>query len=178
MKKTVLYTLTAIILSTQTGCFGSFGLIKTLYQWNDSVSDNKFVKSIITWAMIIIPIYGIAGFLDFVIFNLIEFWSGSNPIAMKEGEVETQMATIKGQDYLITATKNQFKFDKITEEGAEEIALLRYNEEEKIWSYVKGEEVIELVQVNEDDLTYFTKEGELTVPMSTVLPMQEELASN
>jgi hypothetical protein len=59
------------------GCFGKFQLTRTLYDINQSVED-KYVRSAVTW-LLLIP-YGIAGFLDFVVFNLIEFWSGENPI--------------------------------------------------------------------------------------------------
>ena len=60
------------------GCFGKFQLTRSLYEVNKSVED-KYLRSVVTWVLII-P-YGIAGFLDFAVFNLIEFWSGENPIA-------------------------------------------------------------------------------------------------
>jgi len=60
------------------GCFGKFQLTRSLYEANKSVED-KYLRSVVTW-ILIIP-YGIAGFLDFAVFNLIEFWSGENPIA-------------------------------------------------------------------------------------------------
>ena len=58
-------------------CYGKFQLTRTLYDINTSVQD-KYVRSAVTW-LLIIP-YGIAGFRDFAVFNLIEFWSGENPI--------------------------------------------------------------------------------------------------
>ncbi|NNG46009.1 MAG: DUF3332 family protein [Deltaproteobacteria bacterium] len=60
------------------GCYGKFQLTRNLYEVNKSVED-KYLRSVVTW-IFVIP-YGIAGFLDFAIFNLIEFWSGENPIA-------------------------------------------------------------------------------------------------
>ena len=60
------------------GCFGKFQLTRNLYDINKSVED-KYLRSVLTWVLII-P-YGITGFLDFAVFNLIEFWSGENPIA-------------------------------------------------------------------------------------------------
>lgn len=60
------------------GCFGKFQLTRKLYEVNQSV-DDKYVRSAVTW-LFIIP-YGFSTFLDFFIFNLIEFWSGQNPIA-------------------------------------------------------------------------------------------------
>jgi hypothetical protein len=62
------------------GCFGKFQLTRKLYEANQSVED-KYLRSAVTWVFVIIPIYGVAALLDFIVFNLIEFWSGENPIA-------------------------------------------------------------------------------------------------
>ncbi|MGA7104292.1 MAG: DUF3332 family protein [Candidatus Deferrimicrobiaceae bacterium] len=60
------------------GCFGKFQLTRNLYDINRSVED-KYLRSAVTW-LFVIP-YALTGFLDFAVFNLIEFWSGENPIA-------------------------------------------------------------------------------------------------
>lgn len=67
------------------GCYGKFSLVRKLYEWNGSF-DNKYLVSILMWAMMIIPVYGIASFADFVVLNLIEFWTGTNPVASIEHE--------------------------------------------------------------------------------------------
>ncbi len=74
-----------ICLFSVYGCFGKFNLTRKVYDINAKVGD-KFLRSAVTWAFIIIPVYGIAAFLDFVLFNTIEFWTGSNPVAEKEKE--------------------------------------------------------------------------------------------
>ena len=61
------------------GCFGKFQLTRKVYDINKSVED-KYLRSAVTWLLVIIPVYGLAGFLDFILFNVIEFWSGENPI--------------------------------------------------------------------------------------------------
>lgn len=61
------------------GCFGKFALVRAIYKANDSIG-NKFAKSLVTWVFVIVPVYAVAALIDFVIFNLIEFWGGSNPI--------------------------------------------------------------------------------------------------
>ncbi len=88
MRKLLFTAVAASIMITQTGCFGSFTLVKKVYEFNDGASDNKFVKTLLFYVLNIVPVYGIAGFLDLIIFNLLEFWTGSNPIAMNEGEFE------------------------------------------------------------------------------------------
>ena len=82
----------------QTGCFGSFALTKKVYEFNDGL-ENKWLKSIAFWGLNIILVYGFAGFVDVVILNLVEFWTGSNPLAMQEGEVEEQIIAFRGESY-------------------------------------------------------------------------------
>ena len=66
------------------GCFGKFQLTRSLYEVNKSVED-KYLRSVVTW-LFVIP-YGITGFLDFAVFNLIEFWSGQNPVVAPQARV-------------------------------------------------------------------------------------------
>jgi hypothetical protein len=61
------------------GCFGRFELTRKVYDINRSVGD-KYLRSAVTWLFVIIPVYGVAALLDFVIFNLVEFWTGENPV--------------------------------------------------------------------------------------------------
>ncbi len=62
------------------GCYGSFTLTKKLHRWNGSLG-NKFAESAVMWALVIIPVYELSLLGDFLLFNLIEFWSGKNPVA-------------------------------------------------------------------------------------------------
>ncbi len=57
------------------GCYGSFALTRWVYDFNGKVTEHKFVHSITTWAFLILPVYSIAGFVDFVVLNMIEFWT-------------------------------------------------------------------------------------------------------
>ena len=77
----ILMIVTALALASfTTGCFGKFALTRKLYSWNDDLG-NKFVKTIVLWAFMIVPVYEIFGFADFIILNTVEFWTGSNPVA-------------------------------------------------------------------------------------------------
>ena len=60
------------------GCYGKFQLTRNLYKINQSV-DDQYVRSVLTW-ILILP-YAFTGLLDFLVFNVIEFWSGENPVA-------------------------------------------------------------------------------------------------
>ena len=69
------------LLGALSGCYGKFFLTRTLYKWNGEVTDNRFVHTIVFWAFVIIPVYELLALGDAIIFNVIEFWTGSNPLA-------------------------------------------------------------------------------------------------
>lgn len=62
-----------------TGCWGSFSLTGKIYDWNGSFG-SKWASWAVFLVFIIIPVYGTLLFLDAIIFNTIEFFSGNNPI--------------------------------------------------------------------------------------------------
>ncbi|MBI3608119.1 MAG: DUF3332 family protein [Nitrospirae bacterium] len=89
-------TLASVLLA---GCFGKFTLVRGLYQFNKQVED-KFVRSLVFDVMVIVPVYGIAGLVDWAVLNVIEFWTGKNPVVIKITEIngETVVQTISRAD--------------------------------------------------------------------------------
>lgn len=141
----------ALMLSIGTlnsGCFGSFGLTHKLYDMNKSIG-NKFGQSIVFWVLNIIPVYGVCAWIDVVILNLIEFWSGSNPLAMKAGEKEQQI--VKGKDgnkYEITATQN--RFDIVALNNVKSKTSLIYTPMNHTWNMEKNGLITKLATIHED----------------------------
>jgi hypothetical protein len=131
------------------GCYGNFSLTKKLYSWNGSVG-NKFVNTIVMWVLFILPVYEIAGAVDFAILNLIEFWTGKNPMAMNENETETQFVKSGGKDYEITATKNRFDIKDLS---TTKIVSLTYDENTLSW-YINNNDgtEIKVAQLDADNL--------------------------
>lgn len=84
------------------GCYGKMALTKKVYQVNGQVGD-KFLRSLVTWVFIIVPVYQISALVDFVLFNTIEFWSGRNPVA--QGEKEFRYSE-NGDTFRVQAQKN------------------------------------------------------------------------
>ncbi|MBK7383246.1 MAG: DUF3332 family protein [Flavobacteriales bacterium] len=118
---------------TQTGCFGEFALTRKAYDWHASIG-NKFVRSLLLW----IPmgfVYGITAMVDTVVLNLIEFWSGSNPLSMNEGDHEMQLLTIKGIDYRIDATKDTFTTTQLSGEMTGEVRIMKFDRADLTWKY-------------------------------------------
>ena len=87
MKKVLMSLLAACVFTVSTtGCWGSFALTKKAYDFN-----NKLGNKWISWIVFFILgwIGGITLFVDSLIFNTIEFWTGSNPLALGDTYRET-----------------------------------------------------------------------------------------
>jgi hypothetical protein len=70
--------LAATFVTTATGCFGTgrFRAISTIYDFNKSASDNGVVRSLVMVGLIVIPVYEIAGLVDILVLNTMDFFNG------------------------------------------------------------------------------------------------------
>lgn len=133
MKRKGLKTAACLIAGAvlTTSCVGSFAMFNKLASWNKRATDSKFLNELIF--IVISPAYGIAGMIDALVLNTIEFWTGDNPMTNQIGKTKK----IKGDDGLLYAVK-------ILENGYEvqrpngEVFYLTYNKEENNW-YMNAE---------------------------------------
>jgi len=174
MKKITLYGMAVLMLGISTitsGCMGSWALTKKLYDANDKLTGNKFVNNLFFWLFTGIGIYGITIFVDYIILNLVEFWTGSNPMAMKEGEIEQQI--VKGKDgnsYRLTATKNKLEMVQLSGEKAGMTQTLLFSPETQSCSILMNGEVRKLVHYNERTnlLELFSADGQVSTVYAPV----------
>ncbi len=61
------------------GCWGSFNLTGRVYDWNGSFG-SKWASWAVFVVFILIPVYGTLLFIDAIVLNTIEFFSGNNPV--------------------------------------------------------------------------------------------------
>lgn len=162
IRKSALLLVLGSVLITQSGCFGTFALTRKAYEFHDSLTDSKFLKSLLFW----FPgglVYGIVGLIDVVILNLIEFWSGNNPISMNEGDYEMQLATIKGVDYKIEATKDTFTTTQLSGDQAGEVRVMKFDRADMTWKYsdskVCDQPVLGFLDEQGDDVRLYTDMG-------------------
>ena len=153
----------SVTVISSTGCFGEFALTRKVYSFNDNIAGNdmggKVVKNIVYYAMNIIPVYGVAGFVDFFLLNTIEFWTGSNPVAMKEGEVEYRVVNYSGSKYQITATKNQFEITPLEGVNKGKETVLNYDENLKVWTMTNDEVSSKIIDFNSNKISYTSPKG-------------------
>lgn len=82
----------AVALLGSGGCFGSFQLTRKVYNWNKTVSPDKWVQELIFLATAaLVPVYGLAAFIDAVVLNSMEFWTGKAPQVTAEARTETKV---------------------------------------------------------------------------------------
>jgi Domain of unknown function (DUF3332) len=97
-------------LPIASGCFGSFNMTRKVYQFNKSVSPDKWLRWLMFLALNIMPVYPFASLVDIFFANAWEFWSGSNPVTALEpqtivgpnGEVASLIPVENGARIVIT----------------------------------------------------------------------------
>lgn len=140
------FKLSALLLSATiilTSCIGSFRLTNNIKDWNEGIG-NKWVNELVFIAMHIVPVYEIAMFVDGVVLNSIEFWTGNN-LVMEPGETKV-VKNSQGQDVQVTALENGYTVS----DGDTSMNFI-FDEEEKVWSAEYNDQVTKLVKLMDDN---------------------------
>ncbi|MCU0848965.1 MAG: DUF3332 domain-containing protein [Spirochaetes bacterium] len=156
-----LMLISTISLWSFSGCYGQFALWHKLHKWNGTISE-KWPRSVVHFVLWFIPVYGLCMFVDFLILNTVEFWSGSNPMAMAPGERETRIVKYNGEDFEITATRNRFDIKQLSGIDSGRTIAMIYNTNEESWS-VESEgvkaKVMKLSESDEDHVRVVMPDG-------------------
>ncbi len=151
------FKLSALLLSATivlTSCIGSFRLTNNIKDWNESVS-SKWVNEVIFIALHIVPVYEIAMFVDGVVLNSIEFWTGSN-LVVEPGETKI-VQNSQGETIEITALENGYNLS-----NGETSMNLVFNAEQQIWSAVYDGQTTDLVKiVDSENAQLFLADGQV-----------------
>ena len=107
--KTVSTVLVVTVLSLTVACYGPFNLTRNVYHWNSEIKgsgevNEKWMKELVFFGMIVIPVYMISALLDAFIFNSIQFWTGNNPVKASDGS-DGQVRVVQIGDTTITMTQ-------------------------------------------------------------------------
>ena len=84
---------TALTLGTS-ACYGKFGLFKKVHQWNGTLG-GPVVNSLVHFVFWIVPVYELVILGDLLIFNTIEFFTGSNPMADASMEIDEDRRIVR-----------------------------------------------------------------------------------
>lgn len=136
LKLSVLLISATVLLSS---CIGSFSLTNKIKSWNEGVG-SKFVNEVIFVAMHIVPVYEISIFVDALVLNSIEFWTG-NSLVTEPGDTKI-VKNSNGDEIEITALENGYRLS-----SGEESMKLMFNNETNVWSAVYGNQSTDLVKM-------------------------------
>lgn len=154
MKKT--FKFTALLLAATimfSSCIGSFQLTNKVFKLNKEIG-SKWVNELVFAACCILPVYEITLFVDAIVFNSIEFWSGKKVLA-NQGDKKIVKNT-KGENVEITAMENGYNLTN----GTESMNLV-FDEATQIWSAEYNNVSTNLVKlVDENNAQLFLMNGE------------------
>jgi len=106
-------SLTCFLLALfMTGCMGHNGLVGKTLKFNLSVTENRWGREILFIPML--PVHLICGVFDLLIFNSVEFWSGTNPINGKSALVDVPMSEVKKMGMVEVAQAQVERIDEYT----------------------------------------------------------------
>ncbi|MBE9467534.1 MAG: DUF3332 domain-containing protein [Bacteroidetes bacterium] len=169
MKKGFLSLVVLCLMCTPilNSCMGSFNLTKKVYSWNQSIGD-KWVNEIVFFCFAcIIPVYSITLFADGVIFNLIEFWTSSNPVAMNENDVNEKIITKNGKDYRLTISKEVMTAEEVGNSSNK--VEFAYNKADQSWSMATKEGTKKVISMNGENVTVYGANDEVITYSANVL---------
>ena len=110
-RKAIAVALLLTFAPLASACFGSFNLTRKVYQFNKSISPDKWLRWLTFLALNIMPVYPFASLVDVFFANAWEFWSGNNPITAQlepqtvvgpNGEVASLVPLENGARIVIT----------------------------------------------------------------------------
>ena len=149
-KLTALLLTATIVLSS---CIGSFRLTNNIKDWNEGLG-NKFVNELVFIALHIVPVYEIAMFVDGIVLNSREFWTGNNLVA-EPGETKI-VKNSQGQDVQVTALENGY-----TISNGDTAMNLLFDAENQVWSAEYNNQVTDLVKLNGDNTAQLYVDGDI-----------------
>jgi hypothetical protein len=121
LKKAITVLCIALVgIFSSVNCFGSFGITKTVYGAHQGLKIGsgllaKFIQTILMYFPFSV-LYAVGFVADVLLFNLVEFWTGSNPVAMSEFDINGELVknVKKGDDSLKLTYRDFGKELKIT----------------------------------------------------------------
>jgi hypothetical protein len=135
-----------ISISIFGGCYGSFTLTKKIYQWNGGLGD--IIDTVVMW--VLSPVYGACISIDFLVLNTIEYWLGSNPLALSSEEKETRVVKSGDKEYEVTIGNYQIDILEIKDSEKGEATTFIFDKELNAWFLQNDKAASMIVQLDEN----------------------------
>ncbi|MGI6197735.1 MAG: DUF3332 domain-containing protein [Candidatus Cloacimonadaceae bacterium] len=160
-KLILMVTLASFLMMSMFGCYGSFTFTKKLYEFNGSVSGNKFVNNLVFWLLGIAQIYSFTAVADVAVLNLIEFWTGSNPMAMADGVENIQYVTIDGSEFKLLMSNDTLSIETMSGANKGAIVELNYDAASQSWYLQQQNGSVKVATMHGDKLDLIYPSGNI-----------------
>jgi len=144
------------LLLTAFGCYGSFNLTTKVYKFNGGLGD-KWVNELGFLVMSIVPVYGVAVFVDAVVLNSIEFWTGKNPVSASDG---TQTIDLGNGKLVINSADKTYEMKQMIN-GKEETVRIECKDGETIARDQAGTVLARSLRNNDGGVLIYDSTGKL-----------------
>jgi|SRR5574344_269626 hypothetical protein len=167
MKKIRKIAFTLVLTGTVlfSSCLGSFSLTNKVLDWNRSVGD-QWVNELVFLVCYVVPVYEISVFLDAVILNSMEFWTGSNPMAVGE----TKTVKSENGEFLVKTTENGYNVTN----GEESVDFV-YNKANNSWNVASDGKTTELMHINADGTATLCNGKTVTIDAAGLMAARQSI---
>ncbi len=150
VQKKLIISLLILSVFLTGNCFGKFSLVRKIYDINSDITFGQqgkmggLIKSIFMIIFLFIPVYGISAFVDIILFNLIEFWTDKNPLAINE-KANEELVSNNGTS--ITKKINGNRMDLIVKNNEKIETIILFKDKPGKF-YIEKKNQIEEIKLN------------------------------
>lgn len=119
IKRIVATLLVAAFALSTPACIGRMATSGLVRKFNLTVVEGKWPHELVFLLLYIIPVYPIAGAIDLIIVNSIEFWTGTNPIDGGDRVAGSKVAAHRpGDQHHVVAADGSQAISTLREDGS------------------------------------------------------------
>ncbi|MFA0673742.1 DUF3332 domain-containing protein [Vibrio sp. 10N.222.51.A6] len=156
----------AAIVMSLAGCVGSNAVTGKLMKFNVEVVDNRYARGGLN--ILLAPAYGLTVAADYLVFNSLEFWTGSNPLTGAPHIFDTKIDTYLDINHQLDKSLTEAPVGPITSADMIEKGQMQQIDENTIQmdiTYQSGERAT-LIGVRDGEMVTYFIDGEVVAQTS------------
>ena len=142
-------------------CIGKFALFNKVLKWNSKVTNNKLINELVYLVLWIAPVYEISLFLDGILFNTLEFWTGKSPLSSVDMNVRGE----KGE-YHVKSTESGYSIEHLNSGVTAELV---FDEASQTWSFECAGQSVKLVSFVDGNANVYFNGSVMRVDMAKTM---------
>lgn len=154
MKRAWMAAIAAVLVMFGTsGCLGRMAVSGVVRKFNLDVVESKWAREAVFLLLYVVPVYPIAGMIDLVIVNSLEFHTGTNPV-----NGEPRLARV-GESHVEIAENGTRSVSTLREDGSIDFAITTPDGMEHFLNLEDRGEALVARDVAGRPLGYLTRDG-------------------